>query len=237
MCGRFQLDIDPQPLAEYFGLPTPPWPVRRNSIAPTQRVPVVRRIPGGTDLDFVRMRWGLVPAWAREASIGSRMINARAETAAEKPAFRHAMRHRRCLVPATGFYEWRKEGRRKQPYLVRLGDGGVFAFAGLWERWSPPGAEPLETFTILTTAANDLVASLHDRMPVILDRADHDRWLRPDASLEDVQSLLVPYPSARMVAFPVRSPVNHPEANDPQGTEAVVDLFADRASLTKDEAG
>ena len=154
------------------------------------------------------MRWGLVPSWAKDVGIGSRMINARAEGIAAKPAFRAAFRQRRCLVPADGFYEWQKVAGGKQPMLIRLRSGDPFAFAGLWERWRGPDGE-VETGTIITTAPNAVTAPIHDRMPVILDPADYDRWLDP--SQPDAAALLRPCPDDWLTAIPVSTRVNSPK--------------------------
>ncbi len=154
--------------------------------------------------------WGLVPRWADDPAIGNRLINARAETAATKPSFRDAFRRRRCLIPADGFYEWKRQGGGKQPYYIRLEDDRPFAFAGLWERWEKAGAV-IESCTILTTDANELLMPLHNRMPAILDREQFDRWLDP--TIEDakvLQPLLGPYPAERMIAYPVSTVVNSP---------------------------
>jgi putative SOS response-associated peptidase YedK len=185
----------------------------RYNIAPTQDVAAVRAgVEGGRVL--VELRWGLIPSWAKDRSIGSRMINARAETVADKPAFRAALRSRRCLVLADGFYEWQRLGARKQPYFIGLRNGGPFAFAGLWERWAPNGSEPIESCTILTTSANEVIAPIHDRMPVILDAQDHALWL--DSGVEGASELLPvlrPQPAEAVRAFPVGLLVNNP-AND-----------------------
>ena len=170
------------------------------------------------------MRWGLVPSWAKDLSIGSRMINARAETVAEKPAFRQAFRERRCLIMADGFYEWRTTGRSKQPYHITHRDKAPFGFAGLWDRWQPPGGgQPIESCTIITTAANELVAEYHDRMPVILDLADYDLWLDPTVhEPQRLLPLLKPYPASKMVAYPVSSIVNSPTNESPDCVKPLV---------------
>ena len=165
---------------------------------------VLRLSPAGKEL--VPMRWGFVPAWAPDA-MGA-MINARSETAASKPTFREAFRQRRCLIPADGFYEWKKAGRRKEPHYIELADGRPFAFAGLWERW-----RDVDTCAILTTAANSLLAPLHDRMPVLIDPPNFDRWLDPAATPEQLQPLLATYPSEAMRIMPVSTRVNS-VAND-----------------------
>lgn len=215
MCGRYTLSVPAETLAQHFGLETVPDVSPRFNIAPTQAAPVVRLSTAAEApvLDF--LRWGLVPSWAKDASGAGRLINARSETAAEKPSFRSAMRHRRCLVPADGFYEWRAEGGVKQPYRIVRPDGAPFAFAGLWERWGK-GDEPLETFTILTTAANATLAPLHERMPVILDPADYALWLDPTAvDVALVEPLLVPAADDALVFYPVARAVNVVGNDDP----------------------
>lgn len=159
------------------------------------------------------LRWGLIPAWAKDASIGARCINARASTVAEKPAFRAAFRTRRCLVPADGFYEWRAEGGARQPYRIVLNGGEPFAFAGLWEQWRG-SAETVESFAIVTTEANDTLKALHDRMPVILAPADYAQWL--SGTPHEAQALLRPCPSAAVGYFPVEPHVNHAKHDDPR---------------------
>ncbi len=218
MCGRF---TQTRPWAELVLLyriteiPVPASLRPRYNIAPTQDVPVVRPIGDGGDRELLLMRWGLVPFWAKSIDIGARLINARAETVRDKPAFRTAFKQRRCLVVADGFYEWQKQTKGpKQPYLVSLADDRPFAFAGLWEEWAPPGGQKLETCTIVTTTANATVAPIHDRMPVILDAGDFDAWLdrgRPPAA---ALSLMRPYRGAmRTVAVSRR--VNRVGNDDP----------------------
>ena len=205
----------------------PPRNLRpRYNVAPSQDVAVVRAADGGRSLSI--LRWGLIPAWARDPAIGYRLINARSETVAEKPSFRSAYRRRRCLIPADGFYEWQRLGKTRQPWLFGLRDGAQFAFAGLWERWTvPEGAaltgslaeskpgDPVETCTILTTAANETVAPVHGRMPVILPRDACDPWLAG----EDVS--LAPYAADAMTAHPVSTLVNRPANDDPRCVEPV----------------
>lgn len=210
MCGRYALyNTGELPvLLEISEIRIPP----RFNIAPTQDVPVVR-----LNADRVRrlemMRWGLVPSWAKDPSMGQRMINARCETAATKPSFRSAFRRRRCLIPSDGFYEWKKTGAGKQPLFYRMKDKKPFAFAGLWESWRRGDAPELNSCTILTTTANTLVAAAHDRMPVILARDDYRRWLDPDTPGQALDELFVPFPPDLMTAFPVSRLVNSP-AND-----------------------
>jgi len=219
MCGRYTLATAPEALARIFELDDLPELPARYNIAP---VPAVRLVveegSGEARRRVLRLlRWGLVPFWAKDPGIGSRMINARAETVADKPAFRAAFRRRRCLVLADGFYEWQRVGRgAKQPFLIRLRDGGPFAFAGLWERWTGPEGEPLESCTLLTTQPNALVAPIHNRMPVILDPSDYDAWLDPE--LQDpaaLRPLLRAFPAERMTAHPVSQRVNNPRVDDP----------------------
>jgi putative SOS response-associated peptidase YedK len=185
------------------------------NIAPTQTVVAVRADKEG-QRELCRLRWGLVPHWADDPQIGSRLINARAESVATKPAYRDAFKSRRCLVAADGFYEWQKSGRRKQPYYIRLKDDGPFGFAALWERWSHAG-QRIESCSIITTEANELMAGIHDRMPVIVPREAYELWLSADTQeIELLQSLLRPYPASEMTAYPVSNRVNSPACNDPQ---------------------
>jgi len=211
MCGRYTLSSPSDEVALLFDLPElPDFPPRYN-LAPTQPAPVVRVTPeGARQLDL--LRWGLIPFWAKEAAIGNKMINARAESVAEKAAFRSSFQKKRCLVATDGFYEWKKEGKLKQPFLIHREDGKPFAFAGLWSGWrNPETGEILRTFTIITTAANDLLRPLHDRMPVIVDPENFDLWLDP--KMEDaakLQPLLVPHAVEGFEAFPVSRAVNNP---------------------------
>lgn len=211
MCGRFTLRTPPAVLLEHFRLTSSPAPSPRYNIAPTQEIGVVRPT-GEQQREFVGMRWGLVPHWAKDPSIGSRMINARSETAATTPAFRDSYRRRRCLIPADGFYEWKKVGRQKQPYLIHLKSGDLFAFAGLWDRWGNE-SQRLETCTILTMAASDALRDLHDRMPVILRTTDYDRWLDPNADVESLEQLFDGCPPDDLCIEPVSPRVNN-VAND-----------------------
>ncbi|MGC9521880.1 MAG: SOS response-associated peptidase [Anaerolineae bacterium] len=215
MCGRFTLWLQFGDLIKAFpDLKFPEKLPPRYNIAPTQQVAVV---PNDGDKAIRFFQWGLVPFWAKDPSIGSRMINARSETAAEKPAFRTAYRRRRCLILADGFYEWRKEPGRtgKTPMYVRMASGEPFAFAGLWELWNPDDA-PLYSCTILTTRPNALVAPIHNRMPVILPRSAYDRWLDPaEQRAGALDDLLGPYPAEEMTAYPVSRVVNNPSNDVP----------------------
>jgi putative SOS response-associated peptidase YedK len=179
------------------------------------------------------MRWGLIPFWAKDPAIGYKTINARSETASELPAFREALRKRRCLVPADGFYEWQKTGKTKQPYCFTLADDHLFAFAGLWERWRDPKdaeGKPIETCSILTTTANRLLEGIHDRMPVILRPEDYERWLDPgEERIESLKELLQPFDSTRMKRFPVSTRVNNVNNDDAEcaaPVEPPLGLFA-----------
>ena len=209
-------------LVELFGLTgAVPTLEPHYNIAPTQMAPVVRATPEGRRLDL--FRWGLIPSWACDQAVGARMINARSETAAEKPAFGEALARRRCLVPADGFFEWQKVGRARQPYFIRRRDGAPCALAGLWERWSASPADgTIESFTVLTTTPNALVEPLHDRMPVIIEPADFARWLDLDQrDPATLRSLLRPLPAERMEAHPVSRRVNSPANDDPSCIEPV----------------
>jgi len=190
MCSRYFLDAEGNVIAYTFAVPEDAAVKRRYNIAPTQQAPVVR-VAGGGPREMRLLRWGLVPPWAGDLGAGTRMINARSEGVESKRAFRAAFRERRCLVPATGFYEWKGAPGRKQPYAITVAGRELFAFAGLWESWQPRGGEPIQTFTILTTDANEAVASVHDRMPVILAREDDEAWLR--GSPEDALAILKPH--------------------------------------------
>ncbi|WP_119462925.1 SOS response-associated peptidase [Rhodospirillaceae bacterium SYSU D60014] len=221
MCGRYTHALTWREIVRLYRITEPPAERAPNlepryNMAPTQQAPVVRYNPetGGRSLDL--LRWGLVPHWAKDMTIGNKLINARADGIDTKPSFRSAFAKRRCLVLASGFYEWKKEGANKQPYAITLMDGSM-CFAGLWENWKTPEGDWLRTFTIITTEANDLVAPIHNRMPVILDPADHAVWLgEQPAEAEELKALLRPYPAEKMTAYPVSSRVNSPKNDDPQ---------------------
>ena len=219
MCGRYELHTHPVALALAFGLKVPPALLPRYNIAPTQEVPVIRQSTAGErELAFVR--WGLVPRWAKDPSIGTRMINARAETLAEKPSFRIALQKHRCLIPADGFYEWKQTASgTKQPIHIGMKDGSTFAFAGLAERWLSPEGEMLDTCTIVTTRANAMLSVMQDRMPAIVDPSHYDRWL--DVANPDVAEILVPYPADSMRWYPVSTRVNAVRNDDPRLIEAM----------------
>jgi putative SOS response-associated peptidase YedK len=218
MCGRFALFASGEQLAERYPFVEVPQLASRYNIAPTQRVLAVRATDKGQEAAL--LRWGLIPSWSRDAAIGNKLLNARAETVAEKPSFRSAFKKRRCVLPASGFYEWQKQGiGRKQPYFIRPGDGGVFAFAGLWESWHDPEGEIFETCTIITTTANELMRPIHDRMPVILDPTLEGQWLDSGASGDALHSLLLPYASERMQTDPVSTWVNNVKNQGPKCLE------------------
>jgi putative SOS response-associated peptidase YedK len=169
---------------------------------------------------LTRLRWGLIPSWASDPAIANKLLNARSETVAEKPSFRSAFKHRRCLIPASGFYEWQKLGAgRKQPYFIRPRDGGLFALAGLWERWNDPRGETVETCTILTTTANEVMRPLHERMPVIVGADADALWLDPHASADALRALFVPYTSEGMEAVPVGPWVSNARNEGPRCLE------------------
>jgi putative SOS response-associated peptidase YedK len=210
MCGRFTLHASPEAVQRELGLPAPPNISPRYNIAPGQDILTVSLEDGL--LDARLRRWGLIPAWAEDPAIGNRMINARAETVAEKPAFRGPFVRRRCLVVADGFYEWKSTGAGKRPFHIRAPSGRPMTFAALWERWGK-GRHPIESCTILTTSANRLVGEVHDRMPVILDAAARERWLAAAAAREELLDLLRPFPDDGLEAFEVSTLVNSP-AND-----------------------
>jgi putative SOS response-associated peptidase YedK len=218
MCGRYTLTVPVEILAEEFGVtgPLPEVPPSYN-IAPTQEVAAVLADDGERRLEM--LRWGLIPSWADDPGIGSRMINARSETVPEKPSFRRAFRERRCLILADGFYEWKRTNDGKQPYYIRMEGGRPFAFAGLWESWRG-GREEIRSCTILTTEANDRVSNIHHRMPVILAPEDHGLWLDPDVREADpLLPLLTPYPDDVMEAYPVSRFVNRPANDGPRCVE------------------
>ncbi len=216
MCGRYFLTTPGEILAALFELPSAPDITPRHNIAPTQRVPIVRRSSSGPR-ELAWAHWGLIPHWAKEREIGNRLINARAETLTEKPSFREPFKKHRCLIPASGFFEWKKEGTGKQPYLLQLRGGAPFALAGLSSRWRDPAApeiEPIDSCAIVTTTPNPLAATVHDRMPVILSPADHARWLGSETPAEELAELFAPFPAEAMEAFPVSKWVNNPAHDD-----------------------
>jgi putative SOS response-associated peptidase YedK len=215
MCGRFTLTTNLGAIAKRFGAARFLEEVGpRYNIAPTQTVIVVN---DDATRHLTQMRWGLIPSWAKDPAIGNRMINARAETVATKPAFRNALRKRRCLIPADGFYEWQPVGRRKQPIYVALKGRDSFGFAGLWEAWTSPDGREIKTCAIITTEANKLLKPIHDRMPVILSKDAEKVWLDPTIQdPERLLPLLKPYPSEEMEIYQVSTRVNNPDRDGPE---------------------
>jgi putative SOS response-associated peptidase YedK len=216
MCGRFALIIDASLLADVFDVDPPRELEPRFNIAPTQTIPIVRANREGSR-ELALVRWGLVPSWAKDEKMGARMINARGETVVEKPSFRSAVKSRRCLIPADGFYEWVRTGEGKQPHFIHFSDARVFAFAGLWERWHKASGEPVDTCTVITTSPNELIADLHDRMPVILPQTVYDEWLEPaPLDADRLKEVLAPHPALGMEAYPVSTYVNKPVNDGPE---------------------
>jgi putative SOS response-associated peptidase YedK len=225
MCGRYRLSRRKQISEEHFDCVSGDehWTPRFN-IAPTQPVPVIRQNPKEPVRQLSLMKWGLIPSWAKDSSAAARMINARSETAATKPAFRDALKLRRCLIPADGFYEWQKTGKAKQPYCFEVNEGALFAFAGIWDRWKNLSGKTVETCSILTTTPNAVTSVVHDRMPVILDPDSYDLWLDP--GMRDVAAaseLLKPFDARLMRSYPVSTRINH-VANDDEECCVPVEL-------------
>ncbi len=224
MCGRFRLSRRKQIIEEQFE--AQPWDDDWNpryNIAPTQPVPVIRQHPKEPVRQISSMRWGLIPNWARDASIASGTINAKSETAATKPAFRDPLRLRRCLIPADGFYEWARHGASKQPYCFEVNEGELFAFAGIWDGWRDSNGNWVKTCSILTTTPNAVTSAVHDRMPVILGFDSYDLWLDPGMqNVQVVSELLKPYDASQMRCFAVSSRVNHVANDDEDCSRPVV---------------
>ena len=221
MCGRYAITTAPEAIRRLFQIPGPTsnFPPHCNA-APGQELPVIRLHPESGERVIGTLRWGLIPYWSKDPKIGWRCINASGERVKTTPAFREAYKSRRCLVPADAFYEWQANGKSKQPYAIAMRDRQPFAFAGLWENWKEPKTQEwIRTFTILTTPPNELVASLHDRIPLILTPHDRHQWL--DTSC-DPAPLVRPYPFDDLVSWPVSTRVNKPENDDP----AVLDRIA-----------
>ncbi len=215
MCGRFVVNIPPEELAVIFGLQIVPQLEPRYNVAPTQQVAAVRSEADHNLLDL--MKWGFVPSWSKDISFGSHMINARSETVAEKPAFRHAIKYRRCIIPTSGFYEWQHTGdHHKQPFYFQMADKSPMCLAGIWETWKAQDSTEMESFAILTTAANKIVAPLHDRMPVILHPDNYALWLSKNMhDPELLKQLYTPYPAGEMIAYKVPDLVNNSRFDGP----------------------
>ncbi len=208
MCGRYAFFSPTEAVAELFDLDDPPPVEFSFNVAPTDYVPAVRSVDGSRQLGM--LRWGLIPFWAKAKQVGVKMINARSESISSKPAFRKAFQQRRCLLPANGFFEWQKQGDKKQPFFIHFEAERVFAFAGIWERWGRD-EEEIESVSIITTEPNDLVAPIHNRMPVILDRQDFARWLGEEpADSEELLSMLQPHSSKQMQTRAVGKSVGNP---------------------------
>lgn len=224
MCGRFALKTTAQAIREQFLVEQGLHELEPHyNIAPSMGIASVRMAENKKTRVLTLMQWGLIPAWAKDPAIAHKMINARAETVAEKPSFRGPFRHHRCLIPADGFYEWKKlDGGGKQPYFVKRLDEKPFALAGLWSLWTPPDGSELESCTIITTNANELMEEIHDRMPVILKEKDFSAWLDPDNQNPKVlKEFLKPYPAEEMEAYPVSTLVNKPQNDSPDCLKAV----------------
>lgn len=223
MCNRYRLTHSKPYLAERFEAPGDAIDDQpRYNIAPTQAVLTVRKKDGQKSRQFTIMRWGLIPYWAKDMSIGTRTLNARSETITKMPAFRESILTKRCLIPADGFYEWRKMGSVKQPYCFEVGDGEVFALAGLWDEWTSLDGEVIESCTILTTEPNSLVSDLHDRMPVIVPPDKYDLWLDPDiADFEAIREILKPYDPELMRRYPVSTRLNNSTNDDAESAAPV----------------
>jgi len=215
MCGRFARKTDPKRLAKEFKVAEAPQAEANYNVAPTQNILAVRGAADGREMIF--LKWGLVPSWAKDTSIGAKLINARSETVEEKPSFRDAFRRKRCIIPADGFYEWKREGGGKQPYFFRLKDERPFGFAGLWDRWEGEGGQVINSCTILTTEANEVLRPVHDRMPVILHPEDYELWLEgEEREWALLRELLRPYPGEEMTSHPVSPAINSTRGRGPE---------------------
>jgi putative SOS response-associated peptidase YedK len=220
MCGRFALFSPAEVVAGEFGLDAPPPLAARYNIAPTQPVLAIRQGADGRPQSTF-FQWGLIPGWDKELRMAGKLINARSETAAEKPSFRAALRYRRCIIPADGFYEWQKMNGRKQPYFIRHRDERPLAIAAIWEHWQGADGSEFETCALLTTSANELMRPLHERMPVLLEPEDYGLWLDTAVQKSDqIQHLLRPCPADLMRAYPVSTHVNNVRNDDPRCIEA-----------------
>ncbi len=231
MCGRYRLSRRKQVVEEYLdSVGDEDW-IPRYNVAPTQPVPIIRQNPKEPRRELSLVRWGIIPWWAKDSSGAATMINARSETAATKPAFRDALKLRRCLIPADGFYEWQRTGKAKQPYCFEVNEGRLFAFAGVWETWKDPNQNAVESCSILTTTPNAVTATVHDRMPVILDPDDYDLWLDPGMKNTDaVSEMLKPFDACLMRSYPVSNRVNH-TANDDEACSTPVKLIESQKRL------
>lgn len=232
MCGRYRLSRRKELVEEYFDCTSDEqeWEPRYN-IAPTQSVPVIRQNPEKPVRELSLMRWGLIPSWAKGDSGAASMINARSETAGTKPAFADALKRRRCLIPADGFYEWKRSTESKHPFCFEVNNGELFAFAGLWDCWRRTDGAWLMSCSILTTTPNAITSTAHDRMPVILHRDDHDLWLDPGMwNVPAIRDLLKPYDARQMRSYPVSNRINH-VANDDEGCSRPVEIVEQQPRL------
>ncbi len=232
MCGRYRLSRRKQIIEEHFDSVSgeEDWSPRYN-VAPTHPVPIIRQHPKEPRREVSLARWGLIPWWAKDSSGAARMINARSETASTLPAFRDALKSRRCLVPADGFYEWKRTGKSRHPYCFEVNDGELFAFAGLWERWKDASGKLLETCSILTTPPNTVTSSVHDRMPAILTPDAYDLWLDPGfADVAAISEMLKPFDANSMRCYPVSARINH-VANDDAECSVPVKPAQEQAGL------
>ncbi|GAB4244988.1 MAG: SOS response-associated peptidase [Stanieria sp.] len=217
MCGRFTQTNSSSEIAKAFNLADVPPLEPQYNITPTQQVATILRSDPKSEREFRWLRWGLIPYWAKDRNIGNKLINARAETVTQKPSFRSAFRHCRCLIMASGFYEWQQEENRKQPFYIQKKDRLPFGFAGLYSTWQPQAGETISTCTIITTEANEIMEQIHKRMPVILETDDYDLWLDPTRQQPELlQSLLQPYNSDKLQVYPVSTLVNNPRNNTPE---------------------
>jgi putative SOS response-associated peptidase YedK len=222
MCGRYRLTRSQKQLEDHFDAYGEVEVLPRYNIAPSQSVLTIRQDARKPGRNLSTMRWGLLPSWAKDMSIGYKTINARAETVGTTTSFREPFKSQRCLVPADGFYEWQRNGQTKQPYCFEVNDGELFAFAGLWDRWTNPQGESIESCTILTTTPNPLLADIHDRMPVILSPDNYDLWLDPGfRDTASVSEMLKPFDPALMRRYPVSTRVNQVQNNDPDCAKAL----------------
>ena len=216
MCGRFTQISSSAEITKVFDLAHVPHLEPRYNIAPTQKVAVILRSNPENEREFKWLRWGLIPHWAKEKSIGNKLINARGETVAQKPSFRSAFRRSRCLIIASGFYEWQQQENGKQPFYIQQIDNLPFALAGLWSTWQSPDGETIDTCTIITTEANEIMQPIHKRMPVILKSDDYGKWLEPTVQQPELlQTLLQPYADDKLKAYPVSTLVNNPRNDSP----------------------
>jgi putative SOS response-associated peptidase YedK len=223
VCNRYRLTYAKPYLAERFGAVGEIEERPRYNIAPTKQIVTVRNEEGKKTRKFTTMRWGLIPSWAKDMSIGTQTLNARSETVTTKPAFRDPILRKRCLIPSDGFYEWQKMGSVKQPYCFEVGEGELFALAGLWDQWESPEGQIIESCSILTTAANSLVADLHDRMPVIVPPDKYDVWLDPDVNdFNVIRDILRPYDANLMRRYPVSTKLNNSKIDDAESASPVI---------------